>query len=75
MEFFKYADDPVSQAKFSSLMPYGPTNAKANELIPQADLNNLPAGPNNARALAYSDAFWIENYDALKERWANWVIQ
>ncbi len=75
MDFFKQANSAEAQAKFSSLMPYGPTNVNAPALIPEADRANLPAGENNANALAYSDDFWIENYDALKERWANWVIQ
>jgi putative spermidine/putrescine transport system substrate-binding protein len=32
-------------------------------------------GDNIATALAFSDALWIENYDALKERWSNWIVQ
>ncbi len=75
MEFFAIANDAAAQAKFSALMPYGPTNSKAPDLIAPEAAANLPAGANNANALSFSDEFWIENNDALTERWANWVIQ
>jgi putative spermidine/putrescine transport system substrate-binding protein len=56
-------------------MPYGPTNTGATAMMPADVVANLPMGDNISTALAYSDAFWIENYDALKERWSSWVVQ
>lgn len=74
-EFMKIANNAEAQAKFSAIMPYGPTNVNAINLMPEEARKNLPAGENIAEALSYSDSFWIENYDALKERWSNWVVQ
>ncbi|HTO34320.1 MAG TPA: ABC transporter substrate-binding protein [Pararhizobium sp.] len=75
MEFMKFANNAEAQAKFSAAMPYGPTNVNAIKLMSEADAKDLPVGDNIAEALPYSDAFWVENYDTLKERWSNWVVQ
>lgn len=75
IEFMKIANNAEAQAKFSALMPYGPTNVNAVKLMKPEEAENLPAGKNIAEALSYSDPFWIENYDTLKERWSNWVVQ
>lgn len=74
-EFLKVANDAAAQVKFSEKMPYGPTNTGASAMMPPDVVANLPMGDNISTALAYSDAFWIENYDALKERWSSWVVQ
>jgi putative spermidine/putrescine transport system substrate-binding protein len=72
LEFLKFANSAEPQAKFSSLMPYGPTNLEAAKLLPAETLEKLPAGKNIADALFFSDAFWIDHSDELTERWNNW---
>lgn len=71
--FFDIANDAAAQAKFSTAMPYGPTNADALALVAPAAVKDLPAGDNIAQALFYNDAFWIENAQDLQERWTNWL--
>ncbi|KQY12320.1 ABC transporter substrate-binding protein [Rhizobium sp. Root482] len=75
LEFLKIANTAEAQAKFSAAMPYGPTNVNAGKLMSPETVKDLPVGENIAEALPYSDSFWIENYDSLKERWSNWVVQ
>lgn len=73
MEFLKIANTAENQAKFSELMPYGPTNVEAIKLLPPEVIKNLPAGDNIKDALFFSDAFWIDHQDELNERWNNWA--
>jgi putative spermidine/putrescine transport system substrate-binding protein len=73
MEFLKVANTAENQAKFSSLMPYGPTNVDATALLSPEVSANLPAGDNIKDSLFLSDAFWIDHQDELTERWNNWA--
>ncbi|MBV2184348.1 MAG: ABC transporter substrate-binding protein [Rhizobium sp.] len=74
-DFFKTVNDPKNQAKFSSLMPYGPSNAAAAEFLTPEMMAELPAGDNIKDAAFYSDAFWIDHLDELNERWSRWSTQ
>ncbi|MGI6247608.1 MAG: ABC transporter substrate-binding protein [Pseudochelatococcus sp.] len=72
LAFIGFVSNAEPQAKFSSLIPYGPTNNEAAGLIPADILVNIPAGNNTEEALFLSDAFWIDHGDELTERWNNW---
>ena len=74
-EFFKTINDPANQAKFSSLMPYGPSNTKAAALLPPDIQKDLPTGDNIKDAAFMSDAFWVDHMDELTERWNRWSTQ
>ncbi|NKW10789.1 extracellular solute-binding protein [Ochrobactrum tritici] len=56
-DIFKIVNDPQNQAKFSSLMPYGPSNTKAAESLTPEMLKELPAADNIKDAAFYSDTF------------------
>ncbi len=73
MDFMKIANSAENQAKFSELMPYGPTNVDTIALLPPEVSANLPAGENIKDSLFFSDAFWIDHKDELTERWNNWA--
>ena len=75
LKFIDFASTAAPQAQFSERMPYGPTNLQAAGLLPAEVVKNLPTGANVADALFFSDAFWIENQDALTERWNTWATQ
>jgi Spermidine/putrescine-binding periplasmic protein len=74
-DFIKTVNDPENQAKFSSLMPYGPSNTAAAKHLPPEILVDLPAADNIKDAAFYSDQFWIDNLDELTERWNRWSVQ
>lgn len=74
-DFIQTVNDPANQAKFSSLMPYGPSNVLAAGELPAELLGGLPAGDNINEAAFFSDAFWIDHLDELRERWDRWSTQ
>ena len=45
LKFIAFATLPAPQARFSMQIPYGFVNAKAAELIPEAQLAQLPTAP------------------------------
>ena len=73
--FIQTVNDPVNQAKFSTLMPYGPSNKLTAAELPPELLAGLPAGDNIKDAVFFQDTFWIENLDELRERWDRWATQ
>lgn len=75
MEFIAFASTAEPQAKFSQLMPYGPTNTQVAGMLPPEVLANIPAGENVKDGFFFSDPFWTDNNDALSERWNNWVTR
>ena len=75
LEFLAYANDATRQGEFSAAMPYGPTNTKTPGIVTPEVAAELPAGKNIETGLFFSDAFWIDNGDAITERWNNWVTQ
>ncbi|WP_198144876.1 ABC transporter substrate-binding protein [Pseudorhodobacter aquimaris] len=75
LEFIAFVSEAEPQAKFSELMPYGPTNMKTAGMLADDIVKDLPTGKNTEDALFFSDAFWIDHSDALTERWNNWATQ
>ncbi|QNQ64455.1 ABC transporter substrate-binding protein (plasmid) [Brucella sp. 6810] len=75
LAFLNIANNAPNQAKFSELMPYGPTNTKAVGDMPAEIAKNLPAGDNIKEALFFSDSFWMDHADALNERWSAWTTR
>lgn len=73
--FLNYATSPKPQAAFSELNPVAPTNAKAEELLPEARRAILPLGANLAENVPFSDSFWIDNSEALTARFTAWLNQ
>ena len=73
----KWFSQPEPQVVFSRLFPYGPTNAKAADLLDAKLLADVPAGANIATALhSGSDdaiSFWVDNLEEVTERWNAWV--
>lgn len=76
IEFIKYVSRPESGARYSALIPYGPPNLKALDLIDPERRKMLP-GPYMDFAQSQADdtyaKFWLENLDTLSARFANWV--
>jgi putative spermidine/putrescine transport system substrate-binding protein len=67
---------PAPQAAFSTLIPYGFVNTKAAELIPAAQLAQLPTAPDIRPKLFLRDeAWWAQNRDAVIERWNEWILE
>lgn len=67
---------PELQAKLPAYQPIGVTVVAAVPLVDPALAKDLPSTPANAtNVLKLDDAFWIDNVDALSERWTAWSAQ
>jgi putative spermidine/putrescine transport system substrate-binding protein len=76
LEFLKFVGRPDIQAGLPPRIPYGVTAKGANERLPADLLAQLPTAPQNlAGALQISDRFWLDNLDALTQRFNTWVAR
>ena len=62
------------QADFAMLLPYGPANPDARNLMPEWRLRQTPAWPENEKVSFQHDASWIAPRLAqIRERWTQWL--
>lgn len=69
---------PESQATLATLIPYSPVNAKAYELpiITQELAKRLPTSPQNIdKVVSVSPQWWVENQEAVRQRFALFIAQ
>lgn len=76
LKFIEFASRPENQSKLPSSIAYGVTNKDAAGQIDKALLQDLPTAPENLeQSLQLDTEFWVENTDALTERFAAWSAQ
>ena len=76
MAFIAFASRPDRQAALAALIPYGPTRVDAAELIPEEVIADIPGTPGNIDSGLFFDRdFWVENVEALTERFNAWAAQ
>lgn len=76
MRFIGYASQPENQAKLPPFIAYGPTNTRANDLIPAELREELPTTPANlAQSLPLDVDFWVDNIENLNQRFNAWIAQ
>jgi putative spermidine/putrescine transport system substrate-binding protein len=78
--YMKFYSDAKLQAEYSmNVLPYGPSVKDATQHIPAKVMATLPAGKNIDGAFVTGSpegiAFWVDNLDALTERWNAWKGQ
>ncbi|OMH37967.1 ABC transporter substrate-binding protein [Motiliproteus sp. MSK22-1] len=67
---------PEQQKLFAENIPYGLTNRKANQILPNALLSILPTAPANQKnALLLDSYFWLDHEEDLQQRFTSWVSQ
>ncbi len=75
-KFAAFITLPASQARLSMLIPYGYVNSRATELIPAERLAILPTAPEILAQMFVRDPlWWVENVEAVNERWNEWVLE
>jgi putative spermidine/putrescine transport system substrate-binding protein len=75
-KFAAFITLPVSQARLSYLIPYGFVNVKAVDYMTPELLENLPTAPTYMEKMFIRDiAWWVENNDAVIERWNEWILE
>ena len=75
MDFINYATRPGPSADFSRLLPYGPVNPGAFDLLPAERRRVLPSAPEN-KTLQFVQNWnwWADNAEEAGDRFTAWVI-
>lgn len=72
--YIQSAHGPERQAKFATLMNYGPANPKAFEYIDEKLAKTLPTWSENAKAGYSPDPEWVgTNMSAMVKRFNRWI--
>lgn len=75
-KFIAYATKPGQQAKFVTIIPYGPTNLSALNKLPDDLITKLPdSKPNLAGQFLVDGKWWSAHYDSLTQRWNEWKLK
>jgi putative spermidine/putrescine transport system substrate-binding protein len=75
-KFAAFITLPVSQARLSYLIPYGSVNRASVELMTPEQLESLPTAPAYMEKMFIrSIDWWVENNDAVNERWNEWILE
>ncbi|HWO95783.1 MAG TPA: ABC transporter substrate-binding protein [Bacillus sp. (in: firmicutes)] len=76
MEFINFAIAKEQQAAFSSEIPYSPINEKALDLLDAETIKQLgQTGENRESQLIVDLNWWDENFDAVNERFQEWLLE
>jgi len=76
LEFIAFASQPEHQSKLPNAIAYGVTHKDAAAQIDKDILQDLPTAPENLEgAIELDTEFWVENTDALTERFTAWAAQ
>nr|WP_200957780.1 ABC transporter substrate-binding protein [Mesorhizobium sp. Root157] len=76
LDFIAFASQPENQAKLPGYVAYGLTNTDAAGLVPAEFKADLPTEPANMeQALSLDVDFWIDNSEALTQRFNAWLAQ
>jgi putative spermidine/putrescine transport system substrate-binding protein len=75
MKFMGFGTMAISQARLSSLIPYGSVNNQSDQYIAPAQLAVLPSAPAiRSQLIPYDYGWWIDNRDAVVAKWNKWVL-
>jgi putative spermidine/putrescine transport system substrate-binding protein len=75
MKFAAYSTMAIPQARVSLGIPYGSVNSKSNEYIPPERLAVLPSAPDiQSQLIRYDYDWWIDNRDAVVDRFNRWLL-
>ena len=75
LQFVAFTLRPDRQAELARLIPYGPTNRKALELLDHETLVELPTSPENFGKLIVRDNEWWGDHDEkVQPLWREWKL-
>ncbi len=70
-----YMLQPHVQAEYCKALTYGPTNAKAFELLPDDQLARMPGSPASRSKGFYKDiTWWEDNRERVNRTWSRWIL-
>jgi putative spermidine/putrescine transport system substrate-binding protein len=75
-KFLNFASKPEVGAAFMKGIPYGVTTKASYDLLSDEERSGLPSSPANlANSVEMDFGFWVENLDAIQERFNTWVAK
>ncbi len=73
--FVDYASQASAQVGYSRELRYGPSNARAYDMLPRELLEILPGGPRYRAMGFFQDiTWWEDNRDRVNKAWSSWVL-
>lgn len=76
MDFVNFATRPEVCAAFASLVPFGPVNRKAFDLLPREVAERLPSYPPNHDVQFLIDfEWWFSNREAVDQQFEDWLAE
>lgn len=76
LDFIAFASQPENQAKLPEYVAYGLPNTDAAAMVPDNLKAELPTDPANMeQSLSLDVDFWIDNSEALTQRFNAWLAQ
>ncbi|MDP9370531.1 MAG: ABC transporter substrate-binding protein [Chloroflexota bacterium] len=75
MKFCAFITRAEPQARLSMLIPYGSVNKMSMELLPPEVQKDLVTSPEiQAKLFPFNPQWWVDNADAVAERWNEWIL-
>src|SRR5918994_1378408 len=75
-KFAAFITLPVSQARLRYLIPYRSVNNASVELMTPEQLESLPTAPAYLEKMFIRDIqWWVDNSDAVTERWNEFILE
>ena len=75
MKFINFCTLAETQAEFSKLVDYAPTNSKALPLLSEEIKTRLGQSTESAKQIVADVKWWADNYDAVDERFQKWLLK
>jgi putative spermidine/putrescine transport system substrate-binding protein len=76
MDFINFATRPEVCAAFSSLVPFGPVNRQAFDLIPAEIADRLPTAPQHKDVQFTIDfEWWFKHREATEAEFEEWLSE
>jgi putative spermidine/putrescine transport system substrate-binding protein len=76
MDFINFATRPETTAAFSTIVPFGPVNRNAFELIPPEIAVRLPSYPEHRdRQFTVNAEWWFRHREGVQQQFDDWYAQ
>jgi len=75
MKFINYCTTAQTQAEFSKLVDYAPTNSKALPLLSEEIKTRLGQSTNSAKQIVADIQWWADNFNSVDARFQKWLLK
>jgi putative spermidine/putrescine transport system substrate-binding protein len=76
MDFINFATRPEVCAAFSTLVPFGPVNARTFDLLPVEITDRLPTAPQHLDVQFFTNfEWWFQHREAIEAEFDDWMAE